>query len=407
MTEIVEVDDIFIGAPALVTAVSIDGLRVDFRLPNGKVGNFTNSQPVDLATGDVILINEEASQYRKSDLTKWPEPTKIGVVRHILEAGVLVDDSFTPQLIPNREPGTTKLGQTVEFGEVGVHRVLSDKPLLPQRVGSDDVNPVQYLWEDGEDDLTFDDFGGYPDVVARARELIEIPLERERELKSIGARPIKGVLFTGPPGTGKTHLARIIANQSDASFYSVSGPEIISKWVGDSEGNLRALFEEAASKERAIIFFDEIDSLAEERSGDTHEASKRVVAQLLTLMDGFQTKNSNIIVIAATNRPDDVDRALRRPGRFDWRIEFPTPSVTDRLEILRVSMKHLNVKEPDAMPLAQLASQTEGWSAARLTLLWTEAALIAATDARDSLRTEDLMAAFERLNERSASSEKV
>ncbi|MBP1051411.1 ATP-binding protein [Rhodococcus qingshengii] len=400
MSETFGVNDVFFGDPVLITSVSMDRLKYEFRFPDGKCGNFTETTPIDLTVGDVILINSGEGKYRKSDLSKWPEPTKIGVVRHILEAGVLVDDSFTPYLVPNHDPAATALGQTVLFGEAGIHKVISEIPLLPRRLGSDDVEPDQYLWQAGGEEVTFDDFGGYPSVVARARELIEIPLDREKELKSIGARPIKGVLFTGPPGTGKTHLARIIANQSKAAFYSISGPEIVSKWVGDSEGNLRTLFEDAAAKPRAVVFFDEIDSLAEKRSGESHESSKRVVAQLLTLMDGFEEKSSNIIVIAATNRPDDIDPALRRPGRFDWEIEFPMPSVEDRFQILKVSMSRLNVSDPDSMPLATIAERTEGWSAARITSIWTEAALLAATDRRGSLRVEDLAGAFERLNNR-------
>ena len=180
---------------------------------------------------------------------------------------------------------------------------------------------------------TFDDFGGFSSVVRRAHELIKLPLERHAELAKIGARAIKGVLFTGPPGTGKTMLARIIAAQADAAFYEISGPEIFSKWYGQSEELLRRIFDAAAKEKRAIIFFDEIDSVAAQRADDAHEASRRVVAQLLTLMDGFDSTR-NIVVIAATNRPQDLDIALRRPGRFDWEIEFPLPGKDDRLDIL-------------------------------------------------------------------------
>lgn len=165
--------------------------------------------------------------------------------------------------------------------------------------------------------------------------------------------------------------------------------------MGDSEGNLRMLFEDAERKERAVVFFDEIDSLAEKRSEESHESSKRVVAQLLTLMDGFETRSSNIVVIAATNRPDDIDPALRRPGRFDWEIDFPMPSLADRLAILEVSMRQITVSDPYGMPLKDIATRTEGWSAARLTSLWTESALLAAGDGRGSLYVEDLI---ERLN---------
>uniref|UniRef100_A0A183CN44 AAA domain-containing protein n=1 Tax=Globodera pallida TaxID=36090 RepID=A0A183CN44_GLOPA len=147
-------------------------------------------------------------------------------------------------------------------------------------------------------------------------ELIETQLERHAELEAIGARPVKGILFTGPPGTGKTHLAKIIANQSGANFYDISGPAIVSKWVGDTEGLLRKIFDHASSNDsgKSIIFFDEIDSIAESRTGDSHEASRRLVAQFLTLMDGFDTKNNATVVIAATNRADALDPALTRPA---------------------------------------------------------------------------------------------
>lgn len=140
-------------------------------------------------------------------------------------------------------------------------------------------------------------------------------------------------------------LARIIASATDAVFYEISGPTIFSKWYGESEKILRALFEHAARQPRSIIFFDEIDSIAGQRSGDAHEASKRVVAQLLTLMDGFNA-NDNIVVIAATNRPQDIDAALLRPGRFDWEIAFPPPNRQDREAILRSPQDIMRRQDP-------------------------------------------------------------
>ena len=193
-------------------------------------------------------------------------------------------------------------GNTVQAGDVqGVTRVLSETPIkyidLPQ-VDDSVIDRFRSKHPD-ESDLGFDDFGGLPEVVARARELIEVPLRNNERLSAIGARPIKGVLFTGEPGTGKTMLARIIAAQSGADFYEISGPEIFSKWYGQSEEVLRKLFEAAAKQEKAIIFFDEIDSVAAQRGDESHEASKRVVAQLLTLLDGF-TSDTNVVIIAAT-----------------------------------------------------------------------------------------------------------
>ncbi|MDQ1229672.1 26S protease regulatory subunit [Sphingomonas sp. SORGH_AS_0879] len=248
--------------------------------------------------------------------------------------------------------------------------------------------------------LSFDDFGGYDHVVSRAKDLINTQLNRHDELKRIGARPVKGVLFTGLPGTGKTHLARIIANQANADFYSISGPAIVSKWVGDSEGMLRKIFEHAEKSKsgRSIIFFDEIDSIAEARSGNSNESSRKLVAQLLTLMDGFSNRESTTIVIAATNRVDSLDPALTRPGRFDWEIEFGLPGIIDRLEIMRVGMRRIQCDGD--LPIFDVALRTHNWSAARLTAIWTEAALIAASDQRSRVAGEDIAQAYERVARR-------
>ena len=193
-------------------------------------------------------------------------------------------------------------------------------------------------------------------MIARAKELIETQLGNSAQMRAIGAKPIKGVIFTGAPGTGKTHLARIIANVADAQFYLVSGPTIVSKYVGDSEETLRMIFAAAQSDKRAIIFFDEIDSIASSRETDTNGVGKRLVAQLLTLMDGFESKG-NVVVVAATNRIEDVDPALLRPGRFDWQIPFPMPSEHDRLRILQVQAASLSCE--GELPLTDVAERTE------------------------------------------------
>lgn len=395
-----EISDIFEGRAAQVVGVSEDGMTVFFRYAAGPVGRFTVDTPSSFFIGDVVIINGDQLQHGERSM--WNEPLQIGVVRRILKGRTLVEDGGILRLVPSAQGRDVHVGDTVTFGELeGVQEVIADSPLRARDVGIDDVDPVaKYRRTASSDTLSFDDFGGYKDVVMRAKEIIETPLHRAAELKKINARPIRGVMFTGPPGTGKTHLARIIADQSGADFFSISGPEIVSKWVGDSEDNLRKIFTEASKSDRAIIFFDEIDGLAEKRTDESHESSKRLIAQLLTLMDGFGASTANTIIIAATNRLDDVDPALRRPGRFDWEIHFGIPSLDDRLEILEVSMRTLNIDLHADMPLEDIAARTDGWSAARLTSLWTEAALLAASDRRDALCEEDLVGAYERLSSR-------
>lgn len=390
-----KMDGIFIK----VIDVVEDG-RVFFgRLPNGGNSRFSFPQPVGLNRGDVIFVNED-QQWFSAPSAAWPDDSSVGVVRKILDdrSKIVVETSgggmrilSGPQAI-NVEPGNT-----IQYTEIdGIVDVVSKTPIRYREMGVDE-DLAAYIVKPGEKPLTFDALGGYDEVKARAKELIETQLGRAGELKAIGAKPVKGVLFTGAPGTGKTHLARIIADVSGAVFYQVSGPSVVSKWVGDSEETLRRLFEDAAKKERAIIFFDEIDSIAARRGSDSNGESKRVVAQLLTLLDGFKP-DSNVIVIAATNRVEDIDEALLRPGRFDWEIAFDLPTERDRLEILKMKAGELQVD--DWLPIEDLARATDGWSGAMLTAIWTEAALLAAGDRRSKIADEDLAIAFERVRSR-------
>lgn len=373
--------------------------RVFFgRLTNGNTARFSFPEPVDLHRGEVIFIGEDDRWYPAPD-TVWPEDASVGVVRKILDDGVVIEGGVGIRVIKGTPRVEVTVGNTVEYSDIdGIIRVIAETPLRYRDAGVDE-DLHEYVVDASENGLTFDSFGGYEGVVERAQELIETQLDRATELKAIGAKPVKGVIFTGPPGTGKTHLARIIAQVSKAKFYLVSGPSIVSKWVGDSEETLRRLFEDAEKQERAIIFFDEIDSIAGRRSSDTNGESKRVVAQLLTLLDGFEVE-SNVIVIAATNRIEDIDEALLRPGRFDWEIQFPLPTVADRLKILQLRASQLETLDP--LPLEDLAQLTDGWSGAMLTAIWTEAALLAAGDGRASIADEDLALAFERVSTRPA-----
>ena len=183
--------------------------------------------------------------------------------------------------------------------------------------------------------ITYDDIGGLKEEVAAIREMIEIPMKHPEVFERIGIAPPKGVLLYGPPGTGKTLLAKALANELDAHFKVINGPEIVSKYYGESEKQLREIFEEAEKNAPGIIFLDELDSIAPNRDEVSGEAERRVVAQLLTLMDGLKGRG-NVVVIGATNRPHSIDPALRRPGRFDREIAINPPSKEGRREILDV-----------------------------------------------------------------------
>ena len=220
--------------------------------------------------------------------------------------------------------------------------------------------------------VTYDDIGGLEDVLQRIREMIELPLKHPELFDRLGIDPPKGVLLYGPPGTGKTLLAKAVANESGASFYSIQGPEIMSKYYGQSEEKLREKFEEAHKNAPSIIFIDEIDSIAPKRENVTGEVERRVVAQLLTLMDGMSDRGQ-VIVIGATNRQQAMDPALRRPGRFDREIEVGVPSFLGRKEILQIHTRGMPLGED--VSLDRYAQVTHGFAGADLAALAREAAM--------------------------------
>ena len=235
-------------------------------------------------------------------------------------------------------------------------------------------------------EVTYEDIGDMEEVVQKVRELVELPLKYPELFERLGIEPPKGILLYGPPGTGKTLLAKAVANESGAYFIAINGPEIVSKYVGESEKRLRDIFEEANKNAPAIIFIDEIDAIAPKRDEAMGEVERRLVAQLLTLMDGLKSRGK-VIVIAATNRPDAIDPALRRPGRFDREIEVPVPNEQGRYQILKVHTRNvpigkkegdkyvlLSEEEKDKL-LRKLASITYGYVGADLSALVKEAAM--------------------------------
>ncbi len=221
-------------------------------------------------------------------------------------------------------------------------------------------------------DVTYDDIGGMHETIDQLREMVELPLRYPELFERLGVDPPKGVLLYGPPRTGKTRLARAVANESSAEFFLINGPEIMGSGYGESEKKLREVFEAAAKAAPSIVFIDEIDSIAPKRSNVSGEAEKRLVAQLLTLMDGLEPR-ANLVVIAATNRPEAIDEALRRPGRFDREIVVGVPDTRGRREILGIHTRGMPLAE--GVDLAEFARTTHGFVGADLAALTREAAI--------------------------------
>jgi transitional endoplasmic reticulum ATPase len=219
---------------------------------------------------------------------------------------------------------------------------------------------------------TYEDIGGLREEIQRIREMVELPLRHPEIFQRLGIDPPKGVLLHGPPGCGKTLLARAVANESEANFFSINGPEIMSKFYGESEARLREIFQQAQKNSPSIIFIDELDAIAPKREEVTGEVERRVVAQLLALMDGLSGRG-NVIVIGATNRPGALDPALRRPGRFDREIEIGVPDKQGRFEILQIHTRGMPLAKD--VDLKKLAEMTHGYTGADLAALARETAM--------------------------------
>ncbi|MDD2655439.1 MAG: CDC48 family AAA ATPase [Candidatus ainarchaeum sp.] len=244
--------------------------------------------------------------------------------------------------------------------------------------------------------VTYDDIGGLGETVQKIREMVELPLRHPELFEKLGIEPPKGVLLHGAPGTGKTLLAKAVANESDANFFYIGGPEVVSKFVGESEQRLRELFKQAQENSPSIIFIDEIDAIAPKREEVTGEVERRMVSQLLTLMDGMKSRGE-VIVIAATNRVDSIDPALRRPGRFDREIEIGVPDRTGRKEILQIHTRNMPLTED--VNLDEIASLTHGYTGADISALTKEAAIKALRRILPKIKLEDEFIAPEVLEE--------
>lgn len=239
-------------------------------------------------------------------------------------------------------------------------------------VSEESAKAVQVSKEGGVPSITYEDIGGLGDAVGRVREMIELPLRHPELFKRLGVEAPKGVLLHGPPGTGKTLLAKAVANETNTSFYTIGGPEIMSKYYGESEEKLRSIFEQAEKNAPSIIFIDEIDSIAPKREEVSGEVERRIVAQLLSLMDGMSSRGK-VVVIGATNRVNAIDPALRRPGRFDREIEIGVPDRNGRLEILQVHTRGMPLAKD--VNLEKIADISHGFVGADLQSLSKEAGM--------------------------------
>eukprot|EP01061_Rhynchopus_euleeides_P025189 TRINITY_DN4065_c0_g2_i2.p1 TRINITY_DN4065_c0_g2~~TRINITY_DN4065_c0_g2_i2.p1 ORF type:complete len:818 (+),score=435.72 TRINITY_DN4065_c0_g2_i2:175-2454(+) len=258
--------------------------------------------------------------------------------------------------------------------------------VAPDTVIHCEGEPIKREDEEKASDVGYEDIGGCRKQLAQIREMVELPIRHPQLFKAIGIKPPRGILMYGPPGSGKTLIARAIANETGAFFFLINGPEIMSKMAGESESNLRKAFEEAEKNAPALIFIDEIDSIAPKREKAQGEVEKRIVSQLLTLMDGMKAR-SQVIVLAATNRPNTIDAALRRFGRFDRELDIGVPDEIGRLEILRIHTK--NMKLDENVDLEAAAKETHGYVGADLAQLCTEAAMQTIREKMDVIDWED------------------
>ncbi len=264
---------------------------------------------------------------------------------------------------------STQMGGRVQFV------ITSTKPSKPVIVTENTIfklGPMTKAIDSTIPRITYDELGGLKNEVQKIREMVELPMRHPELFEKIGVEAPKGVLLYGPPGTGKTLLAKAVAGETNAHFISISGPEIMGKYYGESEERLREIFKQAEENSPSIIFIDEIDSIAPKRDEVTGEVEKRIVSQLLALMDGMKSRGK-VVVIAATNRPDSIDPALRRPGRFDREIEIGIPDDEGRYDILSIHTRGMPIDEK--VDLKQISKTTHGFVGADLEFLSKEAAM--------------------------------
>ena len=319
---------------------------------------------VDVSINDLVSVRKIVAKPAKS------------VVLMPVNGNVTVDKEFT-DFVKNRLKGLPLsegdeisvmiLGNSMDFK---IHKISPKSVVKIER--STILTILTETSVDKKVRVTYEEIGGLQTQTKRMREIVELPLRHPEVFNRLGIEPHSGILLYGPPGCGKTLIAKVLASESEANFYSINGPEIMNKYYGETEARLRDIFKEAKENSPSVIFIDEIDAIAPKREEAYGDVEKRVVAQLLALMDGL-TERGNVIVLGATNRPESIDPALRRPGRFDREIEISVPNVDGRLEILHIHTRGMPLAED--VDLKTLAAELYGYTGADIKSLCREAAM--------------------------------
>jgi len=359
---------------------------------------------------EIVEVNEQlteqldAARDRQSDLTdevdqleRENETLKTSSL-YIATAEELTDDGVVVKQHGNNQEVLTEVSPSIRDDlEAGDRVAINDSFGVKQILDPETDARAQAMQVDGSPDVSYDDIGGLEEQILEVREAVEEPLINADQFREIGIEPPSGVLLHGPPGTGKTMLAKAVANETDATFIKMAGSELVRKFIGEGARLVRDLFELATEREPAIIFIDEIDAIAAKRtesktSGDAEV--QRTMMQLLSEMDGFDERGE-IRIIAATNRFDMLDRAILRPGRFDRLIEVPNPDIEGRERILEIHTEDMNLA--DDVDLGAFATETDGLSGAELASLATEAGMFAIRDGRTTVEQADFHDALEKI----------
>jgi proteasome regulatory subunit len=353
---------------------------------------------------DELSAQLEAAQSRQSELRE--EVSTLQEENEALKTSSLYiatveeltdDQALLKQHGNNQEVLTDVSPRLYDRIEAGDRVAINDSFAIQTLLDTETDARAQAMEISEKPGVDYEDIGGLESQIQEVREAVEDPLTNPEKFESVGIEPPTGVLLHGPPGTGKTMLAKAVANQTDATFIKMAGSELVQKFIGEGARLVRDLFELAAEREPAIIFIDEIDAIASKRtesktSGDAEV--QRTMMQLLSEMDGFDQRG-DISIIAATNRFDMLDRAILRPGRFDRLIEVPEPDVEGREQILRIHTQRMNLA--DSVDLEALAEETAGLSGAELESLATEAGMFAIRDSRTEVAEADFLEALDKV----------